>query len=247
MKYMGSKNRIAKYIVPILQNDLDKNGYDGYLEPFVGGANLIDKVVHENRIGLDNQRYLIEFLKYVRDVNEYPKEIDKREYDKVRNFYNTGLGYYEDWYVGLVGFLASYNGRFFDGGYAKAITTKSGKVRNYYNESVRNVSKQSPNLYDIKFYEYDFFYLDVEGFLIYCDPPYKGTKQYGIGIGFSHDDFWEKVRYLSEKNTVYVSEEYAPNDFEVVWEQDIVRSIDNRKRKKATEKLFKIKDKANDK
>ena len=42
MKYMGSKNRIAKHILPIILKDRIENQY--YVEPFVGGANMIDKV-----------------------------------------------------------------------------------------------------------------------------------------------------------------------------------------------------------
>ena len=42
MKYMGSKNRIAKHILPIILKDRKENQY--YVEPFVGGANMIDKV-----------------------------------------------------------------------------------------------------------------------------------------------------------------------------------------------------------
>ena len=45
---MGSKNRLSKQIVPIIQNYIDK-GYNGYLEPFVGGANIIDKIEAEEK------------------------------------------------------------------------------------------------------------------------------------------------------------------------------------------------------
>lgn len=50
MKYMGSKNRIAKYILPIILKD--RKECQWYVEPFVGGCNTIDKVVG-NRIGSD--------------------------------------------------------------------------------------------------------------------------------------------------------------------------------------------------
>ena len=45
---MGSKNRIKKYILPIIQKYVDKS--EGYLEPFVGGANGI---VCDKKIGAD--------------------------------------------------------------------------------------------------------------------------------------------------------------------------------------------------
>ena len=44
MVYMGSKAKYAKYIVPILQKTIDENNVDTYIECFVGGANIIDKI-----------------------------------------------------------------------------------------------------------------------------------------------------------------------------------------------------------
>ncbi len=49
MKYLGSKNRIAKYILPIMLNNRHCRTW---VEPFVGGANTIDKV-DGKRIGND--------------------------------------------------------------------------------------------------------------------------------------------------------------------------------------------------
>ena len=37
MKYVGSKNRIAKDIVPIIQKYIDENNIIEYYEHFVGG------------------------------------------------------------------------------------------------------------------------------------------------------------------------------------------------------------------
>lgn len=55
MKYMGSKSRIAKEILPIM---LKERGERTWVEPFVGGANMIDKV-EGKRIGADLNYYLI--------------------------------------------------------------------------------------------------------------------------------------------------------------------------------------------
>ena len=38
MKYMGSKNRIAKYILPIILKDRLEGQW--YVEPFCGGCNI---------------------------------------------------------------------------------------------------------------------------------------------------------------------------------------------------------------
>ena len=56
MKYMGSKHRIAKEIMPIM---LKERGQRTWVEPFVGGGNMIDKV-QGKRIGADINHYVIE-------------------------------------------------------------------------------------------------------------------------------------------------------------------------------------------
>lgn len=50
---MGSKAKIAKFIVPIIQQKIDESGKKIYIEPFAGGCNVIDKVKAERRIASD--------------------------------------------------------------------------------------------------------------------------------------------------------------------------------------------------
>ena len=68
MKYMGSKNRIAKEILPIM---LEKRENRTWVEPFVGGANMIDKV-QGKRIGADINPYLIYLKKLYYICNLIP-------------------------------------------------------------------------------------------------------------------------------------------------------------------------------
>ena len=243
MKYMGSKSKIVKFILPILQGLIDKNNISLYIEPFVGGCNVIDKIKCKKRIGSDINPYLIELLKAHQKglLNNLPEHISKEEYSEVRNSYNSkDSSKYEMWYIGAIGFLASYNGRFFDGGYAGEITTKEGNKRNYFQEAKRNLLKQ--DLSDITFYNKDFYKLkkSIKSSLIYCDPPYKDTKQYNYSKNFNYDMFWNWVRDMSKNNIVIVSEEQAPNDFKVIWQQDIKRTIDNNSTVCSVEKLFSI-------
>jgi len=142
MKYMGSKNRIAKYILPIMVENRKHGQY--WVEPFVGGANMIDKV-SGNRIGADSNKYLIALLQHIQNdgfLPLYSKEI----YTKIRlNKYN-----FEDWKVGWAGIGHSYNGKWF-GGYAGEITTKEGNVRDYRKETVRNIGKSFSSLIGVDF------------------------------------------------------------------------------------------------
>ena len=69
---MGSKRRIAKDILAIMLRDRQEWQY--YVEPFVGGANCIDKV-DGIRIGSDNNHYLIALLKKLQeDTSWLPKD-----------------------------------------------------------------------------------------------------------------------------------------------------------------------------
>lgn len=65
MKYFGSKSRIAKYIVPILQKEIDENQIRTYLEPFCGGCNIIDKIKCESKIANDLNEYLIALFQHL--------------------------------------------------------------------------------------------------------------------------------------------------------------------------------------
>lgn len=242
MKYMGSKSRIILNIAPIIQKYIDDNCIINYYEPFCGGCNVIDHIRVENKYAFDKQKYLIALYQNLDKVKELPDFISKEHYSEVRDSYNKKDNRFDDWYIGAIGFLSSYNGRFFDGGYAGIVKTKVGTVRNYYDEAKRNLEKQMELLKNIHFECKDFKDLkNISESLIYCDPPYKDTKQYGINRNFDSEEFWKWVREMSKSNIVLVSEYQAPSDFECIWSQDILRTIDNTKRVRTCEKLFKMK------
>lgn len=242
MKYMGSKSRIAKHIIPIIQKYIDENNITTYVEPFVGGANVIDKVKCEIKIGSDKNKYLIALLN--RAKNELPlyETVPKDLYDKAREaFNNDDATQFEDWEMGNIGFLASFNGRWFDGGYAKTgyEKTKNGpRLRDYYNEAKNNLLKQSPNLKGIDFLCRDYTECEYSGCLIYCDPPYQNVKEYANARTFDYDLFWNTMRKWSENNIVIISEEHAPDDFVCIWQQEVSRSIKANDKSKSVEKLF---------
>jgi len=228
MKYMGSKSRTAKHIVPIIQHYVQQRGI--YWEPLVGGANIIDKISAPVRNGSDISRYLIALLRYVQSGGELPDEINWEQYAAVRSNKDA----YSDWYVGCVGFLASYNGRFFDGGYAGTVHTKAGTVRDYYDEAKRNLLNQM--LDGIEFSCSDYRTHNPTGLVIYCDPPFAGVKQFSGR--FDHAEFWSIMREWSHHNIVLISEQSAPEDFKCIWEQPVTRTIDNTKRVRVAERLF---------
>lgn len=231
MVYMGSKNRIAKELIPIITQDLQPNQW--YVEPFVGGCNMIDKIDHPKKLGADNNKYLIALFKAIQNGQELPEYISKEEYQKVK----ANKDNYPDWYVGFVGFCCSFRGKFFSG-YAGIYTSKEGESRNYQKQQINNILKQSIKLNDIKLECCSYDELEIpSNSIIYCDPPYNETTTYKTG-SFDSDKFWQWCRdKVKEGHKVFVSEYNAPDDFICVWQKDINSNLGGTS-KTATEKLF---------
>ena len=185
MRYVGSKNKISKELAPIIQSYITEET-NGYLEPFVGGANMIDKIKCKNKIGCDIHRELIALLKYVQNLdNQLPSVISEEEYINVKNNKQN----YDDWYVGLVGFCATFGSKYF-GGYARGFKgDNSGTVTT---GAIKNIEKQRINLVDIEFTNCSFLDLnesEIINYVIYCDIPYKGTTKYKTEL-FPYDEFY---------------------------------------------------------
>ena len=237
MQYMGSKSRIAKYIVPILQNMIDTNGIKYYYEPFVGGANVIDKIKCEHKIGSDINKYLIALHKRVQCGKSLYESVSRELYNDARDCFNNGTDKYSLEQLGCIGFLASYGCKWFGGYY-----NEEGK-RNYYQEAKNNLLKQaqSPLYKDIQFVYARYYGINPVNSLVYCDPPYQNTEPYGINKNFDHNEFWEWVRDKSWDNYVVVSELNAPSDFRCIWQYDLLQTVgknNNGNYNKHTEKLF---------
>lgn len=234
MKYMGSKARLSKDISPIINKSIQDNNINTYIEPFVGGANMIEHIKCENKIGSDINEYLIALWQDLQSGWQPPETLSKKMYNDIKNNKDK----YGKSLVAIAGFCATYNAKWF-GGYAGIVHTKINTIRNYYDEAIRNIQKQMLNLMDVQFKCVDYtYYSDYKNCLIYCDPPYQNTTQYGINKGFNYDKFWNWVREMSKNNIVLVSEYNAPNDFKYIYEKTLTTTLDKNSRKKDTEKLF---------
>jgi len=247
MKYMGSKARFVKHILPIILENRKKNQW--YVEPFAGGMNVICNV-DGYRIANDKNYYLIKMWRGLVKRNQYPTEIPKSLYDKARDIYNKKNKSLEcdeemtDDMIGWIGWMGSANGRFFDGGYSGKSKTKNGTVRDYIKEAINNINKQIPKMRDVLFANLDYKDLIIPyGSLIYCDIPYKNTKRYSTSKNFDYDEFFQWCRdMVAEGHTVFVSEYDAPDDFKCVWQKGAKSSLSANGKiggnKLSVEKLF---------
>jgi len=233
---MGSKRRVAKHILPIILDNRTDNQV--YVEPFVGGGNLIEHVANP-RIASDINPFLIAALCIIKDFpSMLPKTLTESEYKEYRmksKSYN--LSFYEQGLIGYVGFALSYGGKWF-GGYCR---DGAGK-RDYIMEAYRNAQKQTKHLQDIVFYNYSYEGVPIPPqSIIYCDPPYANTTKYSTS-NFNHERFWEWCRKMTgDGHTVFISEYNAPPDFNCVWEKPVSSSLTaDTGSKQAIECLFTI-------
>ena len=143
MKYMGSKARLSKDLAPIINELIANNNIETYIEPFVGGGNLIQHIICKNKVGADNNEYLISMWNSLLCGWRPPAHISREEYNDIKNNKEN----YDKNLVAVAGFCATYNAKWF-GGYAGIVETKTGKVRNYYDEAIRNIMKQLEYLHD---------------------------------------------------------------------------------------------------
>jgi len=243
MRYMGSKSRIAKEILPLILKNRTKDQF--LVEPFCGGCNITSHVTG-NRIANDNNYYLIQMLLGLTNGNVGIEDITKEVYSSARDDFNSKTNEnFNDFEIGWIGWMGSANGRFFDGGYSGISKTKIGTERNYIREAISNLKKQLGSLNGVNFCFGDYRDLKIpEESIIYCDIPYQNTKQYSTSSGFDHMAFWDWCRvqkYFGHK--VYVSEYNAPEDFECIWEKSVKSSLSANGiiggNKVSTERLYK--------
>ena len=221
---MGSKNRHSKEILNVIPH---REG-QWWVEPFVGGANVIDKV-GGNRLGSDSHSYLISLWKAVSNGWTPPENITEDEYNHIKN---NKSGYPSE-LVGYVGFALSFGGKWW-GGWSRNATGYD-----YVGSAYRSAENQFKHLLGVKFVCCEYDELDIPpNSLIYCDPPYKGTT--GYSSKFDHEKFYEWCRHMhSIGHTVYVSEYEMPSDFKCVWQKKVHNYLTSLTgSKKNVEKLF---------
>lgn len=230
MQYMGSKRRIAKEILPIILKEIQPNQW--YIEPFVGGCNIIDKADHNLKIGADNNRYLIAMWKELQNGWNPPCQIKKEEYFQIKEGFKNDTKEYPDHLIGFVGFACSFRSKWWGGFSGNDVS------RDYIGQAFRSIMKQVPNILNVSLFSGSYDSLTIpESSVIYCDPPYADTTKYGKD-NFNSDLFWEWCREkVSEGHKVFVSEYKAPEDFVCIWEKEISCNLGGTS-KTAIEKLF---------
>lgn len=233
MKYMGSKARHAKELLPIIMADRKPGQW--YVEPFVGGANMIDKV-DGNRIGNDAHLHLIAMWQAVSEGLLPPAFVSESDYADFAKDKPISPE------CGFVGFSLSFGGKFF-GGYRRDVAGTKGCIENMKTQSRRAyqaMEKQAKSLRGVRFSNMSYADLEVpSNSIIYCDPPYAGTTKYATDA-FDHGAFWIWCdKMVDEGHQVFVSEYNAPDHWECVWKKEVNNTlVKDTGSKKGVERLF---------
>lgn len=204
MKYLGGKSRIAGKLAEFINNE---RGGRPYWEPFVGGAWVCMAVGGSYRYASDIHPALITLYTALRDGWEPPEELTIDEYNELKGRKDP-----RNPLTAFAGFACSYGGKYFGG-----FTGGYSGSRDYVKEAKKNLEAMREKIQGVEFHVADYRDCTPDGFCIYADPPYHGTTGYTTG-GFNHSDFWEWVRFTSQRNRVFVSEYSAPPDFVTVLE-----------------------------
>lgn len=236
MRYLGSKAKIKKELIPIITEHL--NGENEFVDAFMGGANIIDSVDYPKKVGIELSKYVLaiwDSIKF-RGIDWIPQAFDEEEYYDVKNDYKNNMLKYPIAIIGYVGNCLSYGSKWW-GGFAKFNPKKN---EDHVQEAYNGIKRQYENFKYLKdtvfvhgsYDEYDY----KPNSVIYCDPPYQSTI--GYESSFDHNKFWDWVRKMSILgHHVYVSEYSAPSDMTCIWRKTVKEQVGKNINHKV-EKLF---------
>lgn len=213
MKYKGSKARFAATITEILRHERKKGQW--FVDLFCGACSIVELMQHK-RIANDLSTSIYGLMTAIQIGWEPPEIVTFQEYIKAKEFPTP------DYLKGFIGFGCTWGGKYFDG-----FARDPAGLRNYADESRRSLLLQKDKLQRVVFTNLDYraVFLPPQS-LIYCDPPYMDTSDYGGN--FDHNVFWKWCgKKVDEGHTVFVSEYQAPANWDCVWSTDTVNNLNN--------------------
>lgn len=220
MKYMGSKDKHAKQIIAITL--ARRAPGQTYVEPFVGGANVLKYVPQEQgpRIGADVNRYMVALHTALANGWEPPQSFTKTEYAKIQRGPESWAKAHGEFGEAIVGFVATgcTFGSTWMGAWVKDYDPEERtdiKDHSRCAQSARSCLRDAPGLKGAIFVcsSYDKLVIPDRS-IVYCDPPYANTSSY-VGERdinrWKIAPFWQWAdRQVDAGHTVYVSEYTGP-------------------------------------
>lgn len=229
MRYLGGKNWIADQLAGAI---LPQSKGRRILEPFCGGLSMTAAL--QPAVASDASEPLIRLIQAVRSGWTPPDHVSEDDYNAVKSGHHDIMWCY-------VGLCCTWGGKWW-GGY----TRSHERQRDPTGAAKRRLIKLIEATQDTEFVHQSYEQLHVQyGDVVYCDPPYLGTTfGYASSPQFSHENFWEWVRWIASHGAlVFVSEFTAPGDIECCME--LPRKTNVRAAKDcgiAVDKLYRIGD-----
>lgn len=232
MRYLGGKTKVSTDIAQIINDNLKGRTF---VSLFCGSCAVESKIKAKNKILNDKHPYLIEMWKAVQNGYELPMgTITKETYNYIKEHLDEDKAL-----SGFVGFGCSFGGMWFSSYASSRGDDYTGAARRSIYKRMFNNETTYTGLRHAYFFNDDYKNIVIpDHSVIYCDPPYKNTAGYSTGK-FDHDEFWDYMRDLSQKeHLVYISEETAPDDFVPIWEKDKIRTLSKSDNKNNIKKEF---------
>ena len=250
MRYSGSKRRFMKDLLPFIMHGTDNKTL--FIDCFGGGMNVVSEIPSKNKVACDTNYYIVELWNRIKkeglsslDLPKDSTELTFELYEDIKQSYLNNDNRYCDYLIGFVGSACSYGGAWFNGYAHFNEKKKEDHIKEAYNGLKKHI-ESFKNLDSTAFWWRT--YHDIgneikipENTVLFCDPPYMGTKQYESD--FDHFVFWHWVRKRHEDgNKVLVTEYNAPDDFKCIWQAEkkdgMGTTKTGRKQNTKIEKLF---------
>lgn len=222
MHYLGSKARHADDIIAI--TCANRRADQWYVEPFVGGGNMINKVPQgAGRIANDKNYGMVALLDQLGNHGWVPPEaMNESQWRKIMKQKCEAL---DQPGRALFAFAATGPtfGSMWCGQWAKDYEGKEGTR---YRQARDAALRDAPGLAGIKFFDGEYLALEPhipQGSLIYCDPPYANTTEYSgakrkIEVDSAKTNLWKPSKFWQWCDhliddlgcSVFVSEYHGP-------------------------------------
>lgn len=180
----------------------------GYCEPFCGMMGVYRHIpnLFKNHLPKlkykagDKNPYIIKLWKGLQNGWKPPMECNEKEYYYMKENKNASLKSI------FIGFACSFRGMF------RNTFAPNYNIKKQSIDSI-NISKEIKNV-KLQSGDYDIF-SNLKGYIIYCDPPYKGTRSRyhykdKYDTSFNYEKFIEWCYKMSKNNLIFISEYNKP-------------------------------------
>jgi len=197
MRYFGGKQRIAGSLAYYMNQLIKQHGHEAFVDLFCGSCNILTNIKCNTRVGNDIHPSLIAMWQAVQAGWIPPDKVSREEYNVQKAKKEVSP------LDAFIGFGCSFGGKYW-GGYAN-----SDNFRNYASNAKNSTLQKLSYLQDVTFINlpYSEVILTVNS-LIYCDIPYKDTKEYAGTPRFDHAAFYTWLKANTDKDIIVSEYDY---------------------------------------